>query len=210
MSKDLATKSLVWQFRKFVCPPHFRKTGYGLLDEILPGGGWPLHGLTEILAERVGMGALRLVLPAIAKVTSMKKKVICVDPPYVPYPSSLLSEGLDLSNFIVIEPSSKFDSTDCETLKIYEDVLKFENCSIALIWLSKMSFKDSRRLQLAALSGKTWGIIFRPMDAAALSSSSPLKIGLEVLSLNSGIRNLKIRILKARGGFEGQGINLKL
>ena len=79
----------------------------------------------------------------------------------------------------------------------------------ALIWLSRMSFKDSRRLQLAALSGKTWGIIFRPMDAASLASSSPLKIGVEVSSLNLGLRILKIRILKARGGFEGQSINLK-
>ena len=48
------------------------------------------------------------------------------------------------------------------------------------------------------------------MDAVALSSSCPLKIGLVVSSLNLGVRNLKIRILKARGGFEGQSINLNL
>src|SRR5438034_15002 len=41
-------------------------TGYPALDAGLPGGGWPRHGLVEILTPRVGVGELYLLLPALA------------------------------------------------------------------------------------------------------------------------------------------------
>ena len=210
MLEDLSKKLLVWKSHSSIDVSQFRETSYKPLNEILPGGGWPEHGMTEILSERVGMGALRLLLPVIARVTGGQKKVICIDPPYIPYYSGLFSEGLDLSNFIVINPPLQITSRDREILKIYEDSLKVEDCSIALIWLSKISFKDSRRLQLAALACKTWGVIFLPADVASVSSSSPLRVGLESVSLASGFRNLKVRILKARGRSEGRSVLLKL
>ena len=211
MLKDLIQKSLVWRFEDSVTPSLCsRKTGYSLLDEILPDGGWPQNGLTEIITEKIGIGSLRLVLPSIVEATKKRKKVICVDPPYIPYPPSLHFEGLDLSNFLIIQPSRKIHSREREILKIYEDSLKLGKCSIALIWLSKMSFKDSRRLQLAALSGKTLCVIFRPADAAFYSSSSPLRISLKVSSVNSGVRNSTVRILKAHRGIKASSVSLKI
>ncbi len=60
-------------------------TGFAELDELLPGGGWPRGALTEILAEREGIGELRLLLPALARVSEQSRWQAWVAPPHLPY-----------------------------------------------------------------------------------------------------------------------------
>ena len=45
-------------------------SGYEKLDRHLPGGGWPRHALTEILTEHYGIGELRLLMPALARLSA--------------------------------------------------------------------------------------------------------------------------------------------
>ena len=56
MLEELINKSLVWTDHAFTYNLGFRETGYKILDQILPGGGWPKYGLTEIFSERAGAG----------------------------------------------------------------------------------------------------------------------------------------------------------
>ena len=210
MLEELINKSLVWTDHAFTYNLSFRETGYKTLDQILPGGGWPKHGLTEIFSEKTGMGALRLVLPLIARMTRAQKKVIFVNPPYIPFPSALSFEGLELSNLIIINPPCKNASRGQEILRIYEDALKVEDCSIVLAWLSNVLFKDSRKLSLAALAGKSWGVTFLPFSAVNYSSSSTLRISSKILSSSSGLRGLKITLLKACGEAKGKSVCLEL
>ena len=44
-------------------------SGYPRLDRHLPGGGWPQHALTEILLEHYGSGELKLLMPALARLS---------------------------------------------------------------------------------------------------------------------------------------------
>jgi len=44
-------------------------SGYPRLDEHLPGGGWPRHALTEVLLEHYGTGELKLLMPALARLS---------------------------------------------------------------------------------------------------------------------------------------------
>ena len=44
-------------------------TGFLPLDAVLPGGGWPQGALTEILPMREGIGELRLVIPALMRLS---------------------------------------------------------------------------------------------------------------------------------------------
>ena len=44
-------------------------TGFAELDVLLPGAGWPAEALTEIYVERPGMGEMRLLMPALARLT---------------------------------------------------------------------------------------------------------------------------------------------
>ena len=45
-------------------------SGYPKLDRCLPGGGWPPAALTEILTAQYGIGELRLLMPALAKLSA--------------------------------------------------------------------------------------------------------------------------------------------
>ena len=56
----------LWKGR---CPNGARRTlpsGHARLDERLPGGGWPVGALTEIITPHPGLGELSLLLPALA------------------------------------------------------------------------------------------------------------------------------------------------
>ena len=111
---------------------------------------------------------------------------------------------------IIINPPCKSTSRSQEILRIYEDALKVEDCSIVLAWLSNVSFKDSRKLSLAALAGKSWGVTFLPFSAVHYSSSSTLRISSKILSSSSGLRDLKITLLKACGEAKGKSVCLEL
>jgi hypothetical protein len=42
-----------------------RPTGHAVLDAVLPGGGWPVGALVEVLQPQAGQGEWRLLLPAL-------------------------------------------------------------------------------------------------------------------------------------------------
>ena len=52
----------VWRGRAVPAPDSCQPTGHPVLDVRLPLGGWPEHGLTEILHSADGMGELSLLL----------------------------------------------------------------------------------------------------------------------------------------------------
>jgi hypothetical protein len=47
---------------------------YPLLDQHLYGGGWPRDGLTELLLNKLGTGELRLLTPALAKLSQEQNR----------------------------------------------------------------------------------------------------------------------------------------
>ena len=54
-----ARRADIWRGGRPASPaPAAIPTGFPALDAALPGGGWPLGALTEVLEERQGIGAL--------------------------------------------------------------------------------------------------------------------------------------------------------
>ena len=51
------------------------------LDAQLPGGGWPLGMLTELIAREPGIGELRLLVPVLRRLTIERKVAILLGPP---------------------------------------------------------------------------------------------------------------------------------
>src|SRR4051812_39379662 len=47
--------------------PLAQSTGFADFDALLPGGGWPVGAITELMPETYGIGELSLLLPALAK-----------------------------------------------------------------------------------------------------------------------------------------------
>ena len=67
-------------------------TGEALLDQHLPGGGWPVGALTELLQAPGVHNEWRLLAPALARCGT--GPVVLVAPPHLPFVPALAAQGL--------------------------------------------------------------------------------------------------------------------
>lgn len=86
-------------------------TGFEALDRYLPGGGWPLAGISEIFVEHYGLGELRVLMPALAalsqRAVEARKWIVWIAPPFVPYAPALVHHGVDLRRILLVHPERK-------------------------------------------------------------------------------------------------------
>ena len=177
-------------------------SGYPKLDRCLPGGGWPQEALTEILVGQYGIGELRLLMPALARLSADDVQfsyrdeysepgwIAWVAPPFQPYAPALQQCGIDLTRMLVVRPKD-----DSELLWSAEQALASGTCAAVLLWPEVLDDQASRRLQLAAEKGHSWAIAFRPLAARRQPSAAALR-----LELQSTGQGTDVHILKSRGG----------
>lgn len=212
---DLLQRARVWRARSSVAAAAGMASGHAALDALLPGGGWPRRGLTEILSSDTGIGALRLVLPALARLSHEGRWIIWVAPPHVPYSPALHGHGLDLSRVLVVDLPADDMNTRVQAVWAFEQALRFDDCGAALLWLDALSNLRLRRLQLAAEAGATWGLVFRPAQRASQPSPAPLRLEIEALAepLPGALASptgLRVKVRKARGAQTGMHCQLQL
>ncbi|HWA38301.1 MAG TPA: translesion DNA synthesis-associated protein ImuA [Burkholderiales bacterium] len=164
-------------------------TGYAELATELPGGGWPVGALTELLGLQEGIGELQLVLPALAKLTAAGKRVVWLAPPHVPYAPALVAAGLDLAHLAVIRAPGRRDA-----LWAAEQVLRAGPCHALLAWFHHARYDELRRLAVAAEASQAFVALFRPAEAAREPSPATLRVALEASE-----NHLLLNILKRRG-----------
>lgn len=178
-------------------------SGYPRLDRCLPGGGWPLGALTEILIGQYGIGELRLLMPALARLSAAQTHpqyddsdaaepgwIAWVAPPFQPYAPALQQSGIDLTRVLIVRPKE-----DSELLWSAEQALSSGTCAAVLLWTDKLDDQAGRRLQLAAEKGHSWAVAFRPLSARQQSSAAALR-----LELRPTPEGTCVHILKSRGG----------
>lgn len=167
-------------------------SGFAELDALLPGGGWPQGALTEIMMPRQGIGALRLLMPTLARLSQGDRWICWVAPPYIPYAPALANAGIDLSRILLVHPRGQQDG-----LWAVEQSLRSGNCAAVLAWPTLDDKAILRRLQLAAESGDALGVLFRPQHFVQRPSAAALRIELAP-EIDS---SLSVSILKRRGGW---------
>jgi hypothetical protein len=148
-------------------------TGHAALDAELPGGGWPVGGLTELLLAQPGIGELRLLRPALQALTAdgpQARYVALIAPPYLPYAPALAAWGIALERVIWIKADAR------QALWAAEQTLKHEGLGAVLLWLPTVRADALRRLQVMAQDGQALAFLLRPAGAAAQSSAAPLRI----------------------------------
>lgn len=196
-------------------------TGYPRLDRQLPGGGWPRHALTEILLEQYGAGELKLVMPALARLSRMddgpeedadregsrERWLTWIAPPFQPYPPALLQWDIDLARMLIVRPKAGRESrSDIPRSEISNEIfwaaeqaLASGTCAAVLLWPRPtdrvIDHTTSRRLQLAAARGHCQAFLFRTFRALLQPSAAALRLKLE-----AGAQGTDIGILKSRGG----------
>jgi len=168
-------------------------TGFAALDAGLPGGGWPRHGLVEVLTPQPGVGELYLLLPVLASLSRAAPGRWCtwVSPPHEPYAPGLESQGVALDRMLVVRTHLP--------LWAHEQALRSGACGMAMAWLPRVSPRAIRRLQLAAEQGRALGVLFRSQQCAHLASPAMLRVALEPVK-EAGRHGARITLIKSRGG----------
>ena len=100
----------VWRGRQAPQGMRTLSSGYRALDAILPGGGWPRAGLTEIVVERWGTGELQMIVPLLRQLSddghdeaaARHGWIAWIAPPYVPYAPALATAGIDVARLLLV------------------------------------------------------------------------------------------------------------
>jgi protein ImuA len=189
---ELLAHPSVWRGRSHAAVETL-PTGFPALDAGLPGGGWPRHGLVEILTPRPGVGELYLLLPVLAALSRATPARWCawVSPPHQPFAPALEAHGAALDRMLMVNTHLP--------LWAHEQALRSGACGIALAWLPRASPRAIRRLQLAAEQGRTLGVLYRSQQFAHLASPAMLRVLLEPMK-EAGRHGARVRLLKSRGG----------
>ncbi len=188
-------------------------SGFDELDFHLPGGGWPLQVLTELLLPHAGIGELRLLAPALAALQRQQRSLMWFDPPAAPCAWALSALGIDMRQLVVVNSRVPLKSRARERLPAadvlwaLEQALKSGHVGAVLAWLPARLPADAlRRLQLAAQGHD--GPAFLLRDAALRTQPSPAP--LRLLLASAGPDLLRVALLKRRGPALAQPLTLAL
>ncbi|MDR5763447.1 translesion DNA synthesis-associated protein ImuA [Caballeronia sp. LZ035] len=162
-------------------------TGYAALSAELPGGGWPVGALVELLVQQPGIGEMRLLNPAL--VASSKRPVALLQAPHIPNSLAFAYLGVPLDKLMMLRAPKTADALWCA-----ERVLNARSCGALLLWQQHIRSEALRRLHLAAQATETLLILVRPLAAAQDSSPATLRLG--VRPANGGI---VVDVIKRRG-----------
>lgn len=174
-------------------------TGHAALDALLPGGGLPEGAVTEILFPREGIGELRFLLPLLTGLSREGRRIAWIDPPHLPYAPALAAAGARLSRFLLVRTGASRDRLFAASL-----CLRSGACGAVLAWPGECDERIVRRLTLAAETGRSLGILFRPGRACGRFSPAALR-----LRLAPSPRGVAVELLKGRGG-AGRSVEVPL
>jgi protein ImuA len=171
-------------------------TGHPALSNQLPGGGWPVGTLVDLLVQQPGIGEMRLLAPALAKVAD--RRVVLLTPPHVPQALSLAALGIPPASAIWIRADRTADA-----LWAAEQVLRTGSYGALLFWpgqstnsarMQHVRADSLRRLHLAAQQGETLFFNMRTLAAEVDASPAPLR-----LSVRPAPGGINIGFVKRQG-----------
>jgi protein ImuA len=164
-------------------------TGFSPLDAVLPGGGWPVASMVEVLQARNGQHAWQLLLPALAQATRLQPgPVVLVGAPFQPFGPSLAAQGLPVERLLWVR-------TDKPAARLWaaEQALRCADVVALLAWLPQARSAELRRLHMAAQQHGKLLFVFRGLNVRNDASPAHLRLQLQ------GQETLKVHILKRRG-----------
>lgn len=203
LDKLIDSTPYLWKGKHPGCMPlaHI-STGFKVLDQALPGNGWPLGSVVELLPSSTGIGELRLMLPAIRLLAQKQLNILMINTPYCPNAPAFASARVDLNYLLIITTATQRDA-----LWSAEKALRNRACGMVLLWRDGLhgtgSIKEPmiRRLQVAAQTGASILILYRscspdqPQTCFNQSSWAAVRLKLDAI----GNDELKIDIIRALG-----------
>lgn len=180
-------------------------SGYALLDQQLPGGGWPTRNLIELLLKHQGIGELRFLMPVLKRLSTEGKRLILISPPHLPLAPAFQQHGIALSQLNLIQTHKPQDR-----LWAVEQVLQSDAFGALLVWLPEEKTLVSptvlRRLQYQAARSTGLSFVFRPLRAQEQPSPASLRLCLTAQSPHS----LRVHLVKRRGPVMESPLSIEL
>ena len=173
-------------------------TGYPALSTELPGGGWPVGVLIDLLVQQPGVGEMRLLRPALSALAD--RTVALVQPPHIPDSLGLGYIGLSLDRLLQIKTPKAADA-----FWSAEQILRAGSCGALILWGQHAQSSSLRRLHLAAQSSETLFMMVRPLTVAQDSSPALLR-----LALRPAAEGLMVDIVKRRGPTRAEPLSISL
>src|SRR5690242_14447540 len=134
-------------------------TGVLALDRLLPRGGLKRGTLVEYLSFTTGGGAGILALAAAREACREGQTLVVLDGQRRFYPPAAAAWGVDLAGLILLRPKNEADA-----LWAFDQALRCTGVGPVWATWDRPDSRDFRRLQLAAASGRTLGILVRPVS----------------------------------------------
>ena len=164
-------------------------TGHAPLDAQLPGGGWPVGSLVEILQEKPGQHVWQLLLPALSQALRQRAgPMVLVDPPYQPFGPSLQGQGLPAERLLWVKAGKP-----APRLWAAEQAVRCADVVAVLAWLPQARSPELRRLHLAAHQHGKLLFVFRGVGTRL--DASPARLRLEV----RGTHEMRVDVFKRQG-----------
>lgn len=180
-----------------------RASGHAALDAVLPGGGWPVGALVELLQTQPGQGEWRLLAPALAATTGL---VVLVAPPHLPFVPALAAQGLAPARLLRVGGGSGGEGRGrppgagvlppAARVWACEQALRGAGVAAVLAWLPQVRPEQLRRLQMAAQTFQQLLFVMRPLAAQHDASPAVLRLALDTGTDSDA---LSVRLLKRRG-----------
>ena len=166
-------------------------TGHPALDAELPGGGWPVGAMTELLQDRPEAHVWQLLLPALARAVATRGgPVVLIGAPYAPFGPALAAGGLPTEALLWVR-------SDASAARMWacEQALRCADVAAVMVWLPQARVGELRRLQLAAAQHEALLFAMRPQAVA--QSASPARLRLQLVASDGG--QMDVHLLKRRG-----------
>lgn len=182
-------------------------SGHAQLDAVLPGGGWPVGALIELLHAQAGIGELRLILPALQVLQQAHRRIVFIRPPYRPYAPALSRARISLELLLFIDAPD-----DAQGRWAAEQALRSGAAGAVLLWSESTEDRNLRRLQLAAEAGQALAFLYRSPAVLRQPSPAALRVVLEPGGADDGLSEatlLRAQVVKARGG-QGARVRIRL
>ncbi|MBO9651176.1 MAG: translesion DNA synthesis-associated protein ImuA [Variovorax sp.] len=168
-------------------------TGHAALDAELPGGGWPVGAMTELLQTAPQDPIWSLLLPGLVQAVQARGgPVVLIGAPCEPFGASLAAHGLAPESLMWVR-------SDASAARLWacEQALRCADVSAVLAWLPQARVGELRRLQLAAAQHDMLLFVCRPETVA--QSASPARLRLHIVRSTADAGQVELHILKRRG-----------
>ncbi len=178
-------------------------TGYAALDAVLPGGGWPIGSLTELLQAPAVHAEWGLLAPALGPLGSRasargpraRPALMLIGAPHLPFGPALAAQNCDPGGLLQVQADRLADR-----LWAAEQALRCTDVQAVLVWLEKAASLALRRLHTLAQAHSRLLFVCRPQAAEQEASPAPLRLRLQWPAAVPGTAAvLQVEVLKRRG-----------